>query len=44
LLQALDTVWQTCTICSAEETQRGKQYGGVMIWELTGDAPAPLHT
>ncbi|WP_051979728.1 glycosyl hydrolase family 18 protein [Edaphobacter aggregans] len=25
----------------AEETQLGKQYGGIMIWELTGDAPAP---
>jgi GH18 family chitinase len=27
----------------AQETQLGKQYGGVMIWELTGDA-APPHT
>jgi len=25
----------------AQETQLGKQYGGVMIWELTGDAAAP---
>ena len=25
----------------AKETQLGKQYGGVMIWELTGDATAP---
>jgi|GEM_PF-1363090 len=25
----------------AQETLLGKQYGGVMIWELTGDAPAP---
>ena len=25
----------------AQETQLGKQYGGIMIWELTGDAPAP---
>ena len=25
----------------AEEVQLGKQYGGVMVWELTGDAPAP---
>ncbi|AEU36039.1 glycosyl hydrolase family 18 protein [Granulicella mallensis] len=25
----------------AQETQLGAQYGGVMIWELTGDAPAP---
>jgi chitinase len=25
----------------AKETLLGKQYGGVMIWELTGDAPPP---
>jgi GH18 family chitinase len=25
----------------AKETMLGRQYGGVMIWELTGDAPAP---
>ena len=25
----------------AQETQLGKQYGGVMIWHLLGDAPAP---
>jgi chitinase len=25
----------------AKETQLGKQFGGIMIWELTGDAPAP---
>jgi chitinase len=25
----------------AKETQLGKQYGGVMVWELTGDATAP---
>jgi GH18 family chitinase len=25
----------------AKETQLGKQYGGIMLWELTGDAPAP---
>ncbi|WP_158823403.1 RICIN domain-containing protein [Granulicella sp. S156] len=25
----------------AQETQLGAQYGGIMIWELTGDAPAP---
>jgi chitinase len=25
----------------AQETQLGKQYGGIMIWELTGDAPPP---
>ena len=25
----------------AKETQLGAQYGGIMIWELTGDAPAP---
>jgi GH18 family chitinase len=25
----------------AQETQLGKQYGGIMIWELLGDAPAP---
>jgi chitinase len=25
----------------AKETLLGKQYGGIMIWELTGDAPAP---
>jgi GH18 family chitinase len=25
----------------AQETQLGKQYGGIMIWHLLGDAPAP---
>jgi chitinase len=25
----------------ARETQLGKQYGGIMIWELMGDGPAP---
>jgi chitinase len=25
----------------AQETQLGSQYGGVMIWEITGDAPSP---
>jgi chitinase len=25
----------------AKETLLGKQYGGIMIWELTGDAPPP---
>jgi hypothetical protein len=25
----------------AQETQLGKQYGGIMIWQLLGDAPAP---
>ena len=25
----------------AQETQLGKQYGGIMIWEMMGDAPAP---
>src|ERR1700677_609631 len=25
----------------AKEVQLGKQYGGVMVWELMGDAPAP---
>jgi GH18 family chitinase len=25
----------------AKETLLGQQYGGIMIWELTGDAPAP---
>ncbi len=25
----------------AKEVQLGKQYGGIMIWELMGDAPAP---
>lgn len=25
----------------AQETQLGKKYGGIMLWELTGDAPAP---
>lgn len=25
----------------ARETQLGKQYVGIMIWEMTGDAPAP---
>lgn len=25
----------------AQETQLAKQYGGVMIWEVMGDAPAP---
>ena len=25
----------------ARETQLGKQYGGVMVWQLMGDAPAP---
>jgi chitinase len=25
----------------AREVQLGKQYGGVMVWELMGDAPAP---
>jgi chitinase len=25
----------------AQETLLGKQFGGVMIWEITGDAPAP---
>jgi hypothetical protein len=25
----------------AEESQLGKQYGGIMIWHLLGDAPAP---
>lgn len=24
-----------------QETQLGKQYGGIMIWEMMGDAPAP---
>ena len=25
----------------AKEVQLGKQYGGIMIWEMMGDAPAP---
>ena len=25
----------------AKEAQLGKQYGGIMIWEMMGDAPAP---
>jgi chitinase len=25
----------------AQETQLGRQYGGIMIWEMMGDAPAP---
>ncbi|MGD0912090.1 MAG: glycosyl hydrolase family 18 protein [Terracidiphilus sp.] len=25
----------------AQETQLGKQYGGIMVWHLLGDAPAP---
>jgi len=25
----------------AAETQLGKPYGGIMIWELAGDAPPP---
>ncbi len=25
----------------AKEVELGKQFGGVMVWELTGDAPAP---
>ena len=25
----------------AREAQLGKQYGGVMVWELTGDGPSP---
>jgi GH18 family chitinase len=25
----------------AQETQLGSQYGGIMIWEMTGDAPSP---
>jgi chitinase len=25
----------------AAETQLGMQYGGVMIWQLAGDAPPP---
>jgi chitinase len=25
----------------AQETQLGRQYGGIMIWEMTGDAPSP---
>ena len=25
----------------AQETHLGKQYGGIMIWEMMGDAPAP---
>jgi hypothetical protein len=26
---------------TAQDTQLGKQYGGIMIWQLLGDAPAP---
>ena len=25
----------------AQETQLGRQYGGIMIWEMMGDAPSP---
>lgn len=25
----------------AQETQLGRQYGGIMIWDMTGDAPSP---
>jgi hypothetical protein len=25
----------------AQETQLGKQYGGIMVWHLLGDAAAP---
>jgi len=36
-----DEVDYTGEATMAKETQLGAQYGGIMIWELTGDAPAP---
>jgi chitinase len=36
-----DKVDYTGEATMAKETQLGAQYGGIMIWELTGDAPAP---
>jgi GH18 family chitinase len=50
ILQMYPNAWQTDSTngityvgeaTMANETQLGKQYGGIMVWELTGDAPAP---
>ena len=36
-----DTILYTGEATMAKEVALGAQYGGIMIWELTGDAPAP---
>jgi GH18 family chitinase len=50
LLQMYPDAWQTDSsngwsyvgeATMAKEVQLGKQWGGIMMWELTGDAPAP---